>query len=115
MILNNGIVIQNFIFSFPMFNIPSHIHNQWIYRSKQWPSDDVIEIICNSIYHLIPKQWKTMKEHEDNDRLTWCLSFNVAEVLLTNSWNERQKTYYLLLKSFVQELTPGISYIIYHK
>jgi hypothetical protein len=109
-ILNDGTTLQDFIFSLPMLKIPCHIRDQWLNRSKQWPSIDVAEMVCNSICHLVPKRWNTI--NEDEDTLIWRLSLSFPEVLLTNSWNQKQKNCYLLLKSFVQELAPGMLHFL---
>jgi hypothetical protein len=106
-ILNDGRVLQDFVFSLPMPKIPYHIREQWLNRSKQWPSIDVVEMVSNSICHLVPKRWSRINEGEE-DTLTWRLSLSFPEVLLTNSWDRKQKDCYLLLKSFVQELAPGM-------
>ncbi|CAF3287129.1 unnamed protein product [Rotaria sp. Silwood2] len=98
---------QDFVFSLPMLKIPYHIREQWLNRSKEWPSIDVVEMVSNSVCHLVPKRWNTINEVEE-DPLTWRLSLSFAEVLLTNSWTKKQRQFYLLLKSFVQELAPGM-------
>jgi hypothetical protein len=110
-ILNDGEALQDFVFSLPMPQIPSHIREQWLNRSKQWPSINIIEMVSNSICHLVPKRWSRINESEE-DTLTWRLSLSFAEVFLTNSWSRKQKECYLLLKSFVQELVPGMLFSI---
>ncbi|CAF1440337.1 unnamed protein product [Rotaria sordida] len=106
-VLNDGRALQDFVFSLPMPKIPDHIREQWLSRSKQWPSIDVINDVSNSTCHLVPKRWNGLNEGEE-DTLTWRLSLSFAEVLLTNSWNKKQRDCYLLLKSFVQELAPDV-------
>ncbi|CAF1379108.1 unnamed protein product [Rotaria sordida] len=105
--LSDGTTLQDFVFSLPMLKIPYHVREQWSNRSKQWPSGDVVETVSGSICHLVPKRWSETNEG-DEDTLTWRLSLSFAEVLLTNSWDRKHKDYYLLLKSFIQELAPDI-------
>ncbi|CAF1327678.1 unnamed protein product [Rotaria sordida] len=106
--LSDGTTLQDFVFSLPMLKIPYHVREQWSNRSKQWPSGDVVETVSGSICHLVPKRWSETNEG-DEDTLTWRLSLSFAEVLLTNSWDRKHKDYYLLLKSFIQELAPVIT------
>ncbi|CAF0725574.1 unnamed protein product [Didymodactylos carnosus] len=106
--LANGKALQDFVFSLPMLKIPYHIREQWLNRSKQWPSTDIVEMVSNSSCHLVPKCWCRTNEGEE-DPLTWRLSLSFAEVLLTNSWNKQQRDYYRLLKLFIQDLAPDMS------
>ncbi|CAF5040597.1 unnamed protein product, partial [Rotaria sp. Silwood1] len=62
-------------------------------------------MISNSTCHVVPKRWMNINENED-DPLTWRLSLSFVEVLLTNSWDKKEKTCFLLLKSFVHESAP---------
>ncbi|CAF1664079.1 unnamed protein product, partial [Adineta ricciae] len=104
-LLNKTRALQDFVFSLSMPNIPCHVLEQWLHRSKQWPSAHVIEMVRKSVCHLVPKRWLGINEGEE-DSLTWRLSLSFAEVLLTDSWNEQEKDFYRLLKSFIQELAP---------
>lgn len=107
--LPSGEQLIDFVFSIPMSKIPHAICKPWLNRPKQWPSDNVAQQISNSTCHLVPKRWYRTNEMEDEgDALSWRLSLSFAEVLLTNSWDTKQKDCYLLLKAFVQELAPGM-------
>jgi hypothetical protein len=107
--LPNGVQLLDFVFSLPMSTIPQSVCKSWLNRPKQWPSDNVVQQISNSVCHLVPKRWyKTSETEDEGDALSWRLSLSFAEMQLTNSWDAKQKDCYFLLKAFIQELAPGM-------